>query len=313
MNHIKVLARSEEITKVLEYNRLSSEQIERLMLTREVLIFAESIGVESFGNYQRYSQLDGEYITYLITVSKKWDLELVTWWYPIVGRLPYRGYPTLEAAMVAANKFSQDEFDTSIRGVSAYSTLGWFNDPVLSSMLKYSEEDYVELILHELIHANVFFNNEGDFNEQIATYLGAWGTELFYRSKGFEDSSASIQKVKTTLNAKIEFARFLKQEKGHLKKWYKSIYPMKKSEEDRQMSLNSLQVRCRERLVKFHSKIKVCDDLNNNAKILSYGVYYEGIEKIDEFRIKSQFGFQSLLNYFKENESNVEKIKSEIF
>jgi predicted aminopeptidase len=314
MNHLMVLSRSKKISQVLQSNTLSDIEKNRLILTQELLAFAESnLGLQTFGNYQSYSKLDGDYVTYLLTASKKWELELVTWWYPIVGRLPYRGFVSIDKARSEAEKYDSKEYETYIRGVSAYSTLGWFKDPVLSTMLRYSESEYVEIILHELIHANVFFKGEGDFNEQIATHLGVWGTKLYYESKGFSKESDIIKNIQTSLESKVQFSKFLKKENAELKNWYKSQSPKTRLDQEREKRFLELQARCENELKSYPTKIQVCRELNSNAKILSYGVYYGEIEAIEKFIQENRLDFKSFFKFLVTNSHDVEYLKKRLF
>lgn len=312
INHLKVMHRSKSVDKWLLSDELSIKERERLALAKKVLYFVESdLGLKTHGNYQHYSRLDGDYVTYLLTVANRWQLDIHKWSYPIVGELPYRGFASLEDAEKEALEFQTKGFDTSVRGVTAYSTLGWFRDPILSSMVRYDELAFVETLIHELIHANIFFKNEGDFNEQIATFLGAWGAKLFYqKSKG--PSASEVLEIDKSLRARIQFAEFLKGQKRELKNWYLSLTEGERIEELRVRKYQALIRECEASLVAYPKKAGSCKDLDSNAKLLSYGVYYEGIDKLSSYAEKENLSFQSFMKYLLENQNAVALLKKSL-
>src|SRR5262249_33798482 len=128
----------------------------KLRLVLEVKKFAEEkLSLTSNRNYLTYVALDRDSVSYVLQVAPFNELSHYEWDYPIVGKMPYKGFFNKDLAKEEAKKFPEEKWDTYIRGVSAYSTLGWFHDPVLSSMLKYSDHELVDTIIHETVHANV--------------------------------------------------------------------------------------------------------------------------------------------------------------
>ncbi len=118
-----------------------------------------------------------------------------------------------------AATFDKAKYDTSVRGVSAYSTLGWFEDSVLSSMLRYEDIDLAELILHESIHTTLYVKSAAEFNERLATYMGHEGMKLFFIAKNGPDAPELKAALKDTAT-NGEFSLFITQELKELKTWY---------------------------------------------------------------------------------------------
>ena len=100
-----------------------------------------------------------------------------------MGTVPYRGYFDLKRAKKERDALEAKGYDTYLRSVSAYSTLGWFSDPVLSSMLHYRDADLASLVIHEMTHATVWIPGDINFNESLASFVGDAGAILFFKSK----------------------------------------------------------------------------------------------------------------------------------
>ena len=130
-----------------------------------------------------YYEVKNPPVAYNLTVSPQLQLEAYRWCFPIVGCLPYKGYFDKQKALDEMNKMSGKGYDTYLRPVAAYSTLGWFKDPIFSTMLRYEETTLVEIILHEMVHATIFIKDQGAFNEGVATFIGEKGTLAFYQTR----------------------------------------------------------------------------------------------------------------------------------
>ena len=111
--------------------------------------------------------------------------------------MPYRGYFDRNAASRAEARLARRGYETYVAGVSAYSTLGWFNDPLLSTFIGWSEPRLAELLLHEISHQRVWVKDDAAFNESFATFVGETGARLWFRKTGregeFDDHLASRQ------------------------------------------------------------------------------------------------------------------------
>jgi predicted aminopeptidase len=114
--------------------------------------------------------------------------ESKTWWFPIVGRVPYLGYFERGQADAAAAALARDGWDVYVRETGAYSTLGWFRDPILPSMLTWGEHDLAETILHELAHATLWVKGGVAFNESFASFVGEEGAYRYLEARYGKDS-----------------------------------------------------------------------------------------------------------------------------
>ncbi len=152
----------------------------------------EKLGMKYSENYTKIYDQKGEDILWNVSASYPYELKAYEWKFPIAGKFSYRGYFDLEKAKKERDRLKNegeniDEktilFDTNIRSVSAWLTLGWFEDVLLSNNLERSEGDLVELILHELTHATLYVKDSVNFNENLANFVGEEGAKLFLKDK----------------------------------------------------------------------------------------------------------------------------------
>ena len=175
----KILRSRIPINEYLQRLDLNPEIEKKLKLVQEAKDFAEkNLGLKKSDNYNSYVPLNRPYVTWIVRASENYKLDSYQWWFPLVGHVPYKGFFSEKGALDEAKKFDSS-YDTFVRGVTAYSTLGWFDDPILSPMMRYEDHDLVELIIHETVHATIFIKNQVDFNEQLATFIAQEGTKLF--------------------------------------------------------------------------------------------------------------------------------------
>jgi len=157
-------------------------------LTKTKLTFvmeARSYAIDVFGldvgrSYTSFSQLESDTLALVLSAAQRDQLTPKTWWFPVVGRVPYKGYFDEGAAMREQEKLEEDGFDTFLRPTAAFSTLGWFADPLLSTLIRLDEVDLVETVLHELSHNHLFVNGQVRFNESFATFVGRTGAIEFF-------------------------------------------------------------------------------------------------------------------------------------
>jgi len=141
---------------------------------------ADELGIDVGEAYTMYTRLDRDTLALVVQAAPKDQLAPVTWWFPIVGRVPYRGFFSVEDALEAEADLQADGYDTWVRPTAAFSTLGWFNDPILSSMLATDEVEVVETVLHELSHRFLFLPGQVGFNESFAQFVGRVATIQFF-------------------------------------------------------------------------------------------------------------------------------------
>jgi len=137
------------------------------------------LGLKKSKNYTRYVELDRDYLAAVVSASAKDSFTRHEWWFPVTGKVPYKGFFNVADARKERAKLEKKSLDVWIRGVDAFSTLGWFRDPLYSYMKKYSDRYLAELIIHELLHSTVFLKGKSQFNEELAEFVGVEGARLY--------------------------------------------------------------------------------------------------------------------------------------
>ena len=134
-------------------------------------------------NYLSYVDLNRTYVLWSVVAAPEFSLEPKTWCYPIAGCVAYRGYFSETDAQRYARSLKKENYDVYIGGVSAYSTLGWFDDPVLSTIMRRSETDSAALIFHEVAHKLLYVPGDSAFNESFATAVEQEGVRRWLKTK----------------------------------------------------------------------------------------------------------------------------------
>ncbi len=153
----------------------------KLTLAREAREFARTgLALDVGDSYTTFVQLERDTLAMVLSAAYRDRLTPRTWWFPIVGRVPYRGYFDLDDALRAQEELEDEGFDTYLRPTAAFSTLGWFSDPLLSTTLRYDEVELVTTIVHELSHNHLYLPGKSRFNESFATWVGRVGAIEFF-------------------------------------------------------------------------------------------------------------------------------------
>jgi predicted aminopeptidase len=160
----------------------------RASLTRVKAVrrFAGELGLDVGARYTSYVEWPGDRIVTTVVATAPGEIEPTPFGFPIVGEVPYKGFFDPARAEAEAVKLRADGYDVCLIPVSAYSTLGWFDDPVTTPLLQGDPGELVETLLHELVHATVFTKSEARFNEGVATFVGQEATLRFFAAEEAE-------------------------------------------------------------------------------------------------------------------------------
>jgi len=168
------------LEEIAKGENATPEDLLFILKVNDIRNFAmKELGLAESKNYTRYVKIDRDYLAAVVSACADDSFTRHEWWFPVVGRVPYKGFFNPEDARKERAKLEKKRLDVWIRGVDAFSTLGWFKDPLYSYMKKYSERDLAELIIHELLHATVFLKNHTQFNEELAEFVGNEGARLY--------------------------------------------------------------------------------------------------------------------------------------
>lgn len=282
------------IEKTLAKTDLDAGVRRKLELAQKAKLFAEdTLGLKKTKNYLTYVELDRPYVSYVVSAAPKDRLEHHEWWFPFIGSVPYKGYFNPDDAKSEAKDLEAKGLDVFVRGVSAYSTLGWFNDPILSSMLRYSDYDLANTIIHETTHATLYIKSNADFNERLASFIGNIGADLFFTAiEG--PSSSTVASARLEAEDEKLFSEFISRRIQTLKEWYESLRPTPAAESEE--FLKKRQEKFRELSQGFETELapklqserlreRLRSELNpdslNNARLLLWKLYYYDLDDFE--------------------------------
>jgi predicted aminopeptidase len=153
----------------------------KLTFVVEARTFAiDGLGLDVGDSYTSFAQLDQDTLALVLSAATRDRFASKTWWFPVVGRVPYKGYFDEDDALKDQQVLEDEGLDTYLRPTAAFSTLGWFSDPLLSTLLRRDEVDLVETVIHELSHNHLFVRGSVGFNESFATFVGRVGAIEFF-------------------------------------------------------------------------------------------------------------------------------------
>ena len=203
----QIVSQQTKITKLLADPQTPAPLKAKLQLVQELRAFAaKDLKLPVDGHYEHYADVHRPYVVWNVQAAPEFSLEAHTWWYPFVGSVEYRGYFAEPGAQDYAASLRKKSYDVYVDGVEAYSTLGWFKDPVLNTFISNAPQDLAETIFHELGHQRVFAAGDTDFNEAFAQTVGEEGARRWLRAKG---DQARFEQYEAELRRTEQFARLV--------------------------------------------------------------------------------------------------------
>jgi predicted aminopeptidase len=185
----RILLARQSIESLLKRPELDPDTRAKLELVMAVRAFAErDIGLDVGDAYASFSIVPPGALLHVVSAAERTKLVAYEWWFPIVGSVDYKGYFELADAQAEARRLDDEGYDTYVRPSVAFSTLGWFDDPVLSSWLRADPVRIAELLIHELLHRTWYVSGETAFNESLATFVGHVGAVEFFRAHDGSDA-----------------------------------------------------------------------------------------------------------------------------
>ncbi len=182
---LSILCGREPIDEVLERPGLDPEIARRLRLVLDVRRYAfEVFGLEETGSYTTLYDTGEDPIAWNVSACAPDAFALHVWWFPFVGTVPYVGYFDPDPAVDEARRLKDEGLDVLILPVPAYSTLGWFDDPLFSNLLEDPEATLISTVIHELAHSTVWVEGDVELNENLAQFIGDRGAEAFFLARG---------------------------------------------------------------------------------------------------------------------------------
>jgi len=211
----EVVRKREPLNEVIEDPRTSAELAARLRTLSEARDFSVTeLGLPDNRSYRSYTALDRDFVVWNVFAAPEFSLQAKQWCYPVAGCVSYRGYFSEHAASRESQRLAADGYDVAVGGVAAYSTLGNFNDPILSTMMRWDDVDLVAVLFHELAHQVVYVQDDTSFNESFATAVEEIGVKRWLESRGEDARMADYldgRELQQSLLALVSNARIALQ------------------------------------------------------------------------------------------------------
>jgi predicted aminopeptidase len=181
----KILWRRRDIASIVRDTTVPAATRSKLQLVLDARAFAnDALSLDVGRSFATFSALESDTLVLVLSAAYRDRLEQYRWWFPIVGRVPYKGYFDFAEARAQERSFQGRGFDTYLRPASAFSTLGFFDDPLVSTTLRADTLSLANTVIHELTHNTFYASGEAEFNESFANFAGARGSAAFFRSRG---------------------------------------------------------------------------------------------------------------------------------
>jgi predicted aminopeptidase len=191
---LALLRAREPVAEIIADPQRDPRLREHLLKSQQARAFAsEHLHLPDNKSYRLYADIHRPYVVWNVFATGEFSLEPVTHCFPIAGCVAYRGYYDQGAARGEAALQKLEGKDVYVSGVEAYSTLGWFNDPIISSMMHWGDERLATLIFHELAHQRFYVKDDSEFNESYATFVEEEGTRQWRAARGLPPETASSQ------------------------------------------------------------------------------------------------------------------------
>jgi predicted aminopeptidase len=280
----KILWRREPIAGYLQMAGINDDTKEKLRLVLAARDYAgQKLGMNVGGSYASFSYVDRPDLSYILTAAPQTELKPHTWWFLIVGRMPYKGYFSREEAESAAKRLQEQGLDTSIRPTAAFSTLGWFDDPLLSHLLRYDKVTLAEIVFHELFHSTLYVKGAGAFNESVANFVGARAAIDFFRG-AYGAGSAEHRRALENWEEELEFSGFIERLASELSALYSSDVSLAQKLRERERLFTAAQQSWTRRIAEKPSNRfrKFSKQPLNNAVLIQYMLYLKDLRLFDQ-------------------------------
>jgi predicted aminopeptidase len=276
VGHLHLTTGQSSIQKLIEDEETDKEFKRQLELVTELRGFAkDKLSLDVGKAYSKYKHLDRSAAVWVVYAAPAFSTELQSWKYPIIGEYQSKGFFKERMAKEYSAKLHTQGFDVYVGEATAYSTLGWFSDPLLSTFLDDSDEELAEILFHELAHRTYYLKGDTMFNESFATAFAQKSVQLWLKEKGQEKR---LEKYRQKLKRRDEFRSLLQETKNGLSLIYNNANNdseaiLQKRKQDSIQSFKATCIALRKKWNKPKSLESWVDEEVNNAKIAASSVY----------------------------------------
>ena len=277
----RILWHRKPIDEVLARKDLADDVRAKLETVLAVRKFAaDKLGENVGGAYESIAPVDQNAVVYVVMAAPRDSLVPYTWWFPIVGRVPYRGYFDKSDAIDEATALEAEGLDTMVRPSVAFSSLGFFSDPLLTNLLKLDRVELAGVLIHELFHRTYYLASDAMFDESAANYVGSAGAVAFFAATDGESAPSTIA-AREILESDLKFARFLLKEQARLLDIYMANLPKKELDQRRESAFAAIKADYAALAPSLSGLERFDLDKQplNNAVLVNYLIYFHQLDK----------------------------------
>ncbi|MDG4877495.1 aminopeptidase [Mesorhizobium sp. WSM4935] len=277
--HVEIMAARKNIGKLIRDPSTPEPLRAKLTSASAIRRFAtEELALPDNNSYRSYVDVGRNDVTLAVFAAPQFSLAPVTWCFPVFGCVPYKGYFSRKDALANAAELQRQGLDVYVTGITAYSTLGWFSDPLLSTMLRQNDTYLASLIFHELAHQKIYVNGDSAFNEAFAVTVETTGTRKWLRATG---NRAGLRSYEADRKRMADFLGLISKTRDELRQVYASPRSPEQMAAAKAATIDRLRMRYRQmrdrRWGGYRGYDAWFDSPINNAKLAATAVYGEEV------------------------------------
>lgn len=296
--HLSIMNKRVDISTLLEDPDLDTTLRSRLLLVQRIRAFSiDTLALPDNGSYTNYAHLNRPYVLKNLFAAPEFSTRLLSWCYPIAGCASYRGYYDEDLLSEFVATLKKDNSDIHIGKVPAYSTLGWFDDPVLSSFIHWPEPRLAGLIFHELTHQRLYVDNDTVFNESLASAVQQMGTERWLRLR---QKDIEIDQFRRSIQYNQAVVNLIEKTRVELDTLYKTGHPPEMKRQLKQHILDTAIERHATLAKSFNHEggyTRWFASGLNNAKLASIAAYNTYVPAFINMMNAQQDSFEQFFDY----------------
>jgi predicted aminopeptidase len=268
---LKLLCARQPVETVLDDPKSDADLRVKLLLVQKARAFAATLGLDVQGQYTSYVAWPHDRIVTNLVATEPGTIDASNFWFPIVGEVPYKGFFDQDRAEREAEQLRAKGMDVCMGAIRAYSTLGWFDDPLTAPMLNTSGPRLFETVIHELVHGTVFVKSQPGFNEGVANFIGEEAVVLFYFQQSQRAANPSESEARepsgTDVRARIDDDRVIALAMMSLRDEIAQLYAEEMSQTERVKQREELEISGREQLAGLELTSRSAQALSKRARI----------------------------------------------
>ncbi|WP_435053020.1 aminopeptidase [Mesorhizobium australicum] len=242
--HVRIMAARQDVGKLIQAPSTSKALRAKLTSASAIRRFAtDELALPENNSYRSYVDIHRDAVTWAVFAAPQFSLTPKTWCFPVFGCVPYRGYFDRKSAAESAVELHRQGLDVYVTGITAYSTLGWSSDPLLSTMLRQDDTYLASLVFHELAHQRLYVNGDSAFNEAFAVAVETTGTRKWLRAAG---DRAGLRRYETDRKRSADFLALVSRTRDELRQVYESSRTTDEMAAAKAATLDRLRTRYRQ-------------------------------------------------------------------